>query len=63
MIRERHHAKSVVWNSQNNAFSNTPGTDLIGNLNVGFPGQYYDIESGTYYNYFRTYDGLTGRYL
>ena len=56
-------AKSVVWSSQNDAFSNTPGTDLIGNLNVGFPGQYYDIESGMYYNYFRTYDGLTGRYL
>lgn len=56
-------AKSVVWSSQNNAFGNTPGTDLIGNLNIGFPGQYYDIESGTYYNYFRTYDSLTGRYL
>ena len=56
-------SKSVVWNSQNNAFGNTPGVDLIGNLNVGFPGQYYDIESGTYYNYFRTYDPNTGRYL
>lgn len=56
-------AKAVVWSGQNNAFGNTPGTDLIGNFNVGFPGQYYDVESGTYYNYFRTYDGLTGRYM
>lgn len=56
-------SKSVVWSSQNNAFGNTPGTDLIGNLDIGFPGQYYDIESGTYYNYFRTYDSSIGRYL
>lgn len=56
-------AKAVVWNSQNNAFDNAPGTDFIGNLNIGFPGQYYDIESGTYYNYYRTYDSTTGRYL
>ena len=56
-------AKSIVWSAQNNAFGNTPSTDLIGNFNIGFPGQYYDIESGTYYNYFRTYDSLTGRYL
>lgn len=55
--------KSVVWNSQNNAFENMPGVDSIGNFNVGFPGQYYDIESGTDYNYFRTYDSTTGRYL
>lgn len=56
-------AQSVVWNSQNNAFDNTPSIDLIGNLNIGFPGQYYDIENGMYYNYFRTYDPSTGRYL
>jgi RHS repeat-associated protein len=28
-----------------------------------FPGQYYDQESGMYYNYFRTYNPATGRYL
>ena len=28
-----------------------------------FPGQYYDQETGLYYNYFRHYDPATGRYL
>lgn len=32
-------------------------------LNLRFPGQYYDMESGNHYNYFRDYDPTTGRYL
>jgi RHS repeat-associated protein len=28
-----------------------------------FPGQFYDAESGTYYNYFRDYDPGIGRYM
>ncbi|SFM92066.1 RHS repeat-associated core domain-containing protein [Halopseudomonas yangmingensis] len=31
-------------------------------LNLRFPGQYHDQESGLYYNYFRTYDPSKGRY-
>jgi RHS repeat-associated protein len=32
-------------------------------LNLRFPGQYYDQETGMYYNYFRYYDPETGRYM
>jgi RHS repeat-associated protein len=30
---------------------------------LGFPGQYYDQETGNYYNYYRDYDPATGRYV
>ncbi|WP_086930847.1 RHS repeat-associated core domain-containing protein [Agarilytica rhodophyticola] len=32
-------------------------------MNFRFPGQYFDQEIGTHYNYFRTYDPRLGRYL
>ncbi|WP_275249823.1 phospholipase A2, partial [Vandammella animalimorsus] len=32
-------------------------------INIRFPGQYYDQETGTHYNFHRDYDPSTGRYL
>jgi RHS repeat-associated protein len=32
-------------------------------LNLRFPGQYFDTETGTHYNYFRDYDPAIGRYV
>ncbi len=32
-------------------------------MNMRFPGQYFDQETGLHYNYFRDYDPATGRYL
>jgi RHS repeat-associated protein len=31
--------------------------------NLRYPGQYYDVETGLNYNYFRDYDPQTGRYV
>jgi len=32
-------------------------------INLRFPGQYFDQETGLHYNYFRDYDPQTGRYV
>ncbi|MBI5937842.1 MAG: hypothetical protein HY850_08345 [Betaproteobacteria bacterium] len=32
-------------------------------LNLRFPGQYFDQETGVHYNYYRDYDPSTGRYI
>jgi RHS repeat-associated protein len=56
-------AKAVVWRASNYAFDRTVTQDSIGGLNLGFPGQYHDAETGLAYNYFRTYNPRTGRYL
>ena len=62
-------AGQLVWLWESDAFGEeTPQNDPDGDgsetvVNLRFPGQYYDEESGLYYNYFRDYDPSTGRYM
>jgi len=60
---------TTVWTASYDPFGKaTVNEDPDGDgnavtLNVRFPGQYYDKETGLHYNYFRYYDPDTGRYL
>ena len=61
-------AQTVVWRWTSDPFgAATPNQDPDGNgiafvLNLRFPGQYHDAETGRHYNYFRDYDPAIGRY-
>ena len=57
-----------AWTWDSDAFGTTaanekPSTLATFNYNLRFPGQYYDKETLTHYNYFRDYNPKTGRYI
>lgn len=39
------------------------GSSTLVELNIRFPGQYYDVETGLHYNWHRYYDPKIGRYI
>ncbi len=55
------------WNHNDPFGNNAPNENPAGAgafaFNLRFPGQYFDQETGTAYNYFRTYDAPLGRYI
>lgn len=51
-----------VWEWNSPAFGGRAASGTL-TINLRFPGQYYDAETGFHYNYFRDYDPETGRYV
>lgn len=45
------------------ALPDTDGDGLALSLGLRYPGQYFDVESGLHYNYYRDYEPAVGRYL
>lgn len=54
---------AVLWQSENLPFYPQLTYNAFWTFNVGFPGQYYDSESGLWHNGNRDYNPLTGRYI
>ncbi len=55
--------QAITWRWEGKAFGNTQPQNLGSTINLRFPGQYADAESGFNYNHFRYYDPETGRYI
>ena len=55
-------SQQVSWRWEGEAFGNSDDQDVQAEVNLRFPGQYFDGETGLHYNLSRYYDALLGRY-
>jgi RHS repeat-associated protein len=52
-----------TWKLLAEAYGETIYIEGVNSINLGFPGQYYDRETGRYYNFHRYFNPATGRYM
>jgi len=53
---------TIVWEWKSKPFGESEANGTI-TMNLRFPGQYFDSETGTHYNINRDYNPVTGRYI
>jgi RHS repeat-associated protein len=56
-------SEAVVWNATYRPFGEIVSITGSASNNLRFPGQYFLIEDGLHYNWYRHYDPTLGRYL
>ena len=56
-------SQRISWRWEGEAFGETTDQGLQTEVNLRFPGQYFDGETGEHYNWHRYYDPKLGRYL
>ena len=61
-IRMTDATKATVFQAQYKPYGEVQSTSGTKALNLLFPGQYFQIETGLTYNWHRHYDPVTGRY-
>ncbi|MFT3673511.1 MAG: RHS repeat-associated core domain-containing protein [Aestuariivirga sp.] len=61
-IRMTDGSKSTVWQATWRPWGEAYALSGTKALNLRFPGQYFQIETGLHYNWHRHYDPVTGRY-
>ena len=62
-VRMTDGSKAVVWDAYFLAFGTVASITGSASNNLRFPGQYFLIEDGLHYNWYRHYDPTIGRYL
>jgi RHS repeat-associated protein len=53
---------ALAWSAEYEAFGDARVATAVFSNSLRFPGQYFDAETGTHYNYMRDYVPQTGRY-
>jgi RHS repeat-associated protein len=62
-IRMTDGGENVVWDAVYNPFGGVNSITGAATNNLRFPGQYFLIEDGLHYNWYRHYDPTIGRYI
>lgn len=56
-------AKSIQWRATYEPFGTVQSVTGTASTDQRFPGQWYNLETGLHYNWYRHFDPTTGRYL
>ncbi|WP_158516207.1 RHS repeat-associated core domain-containing protein [Bosea vaviloviae] len=62
-VRMTNASQALVWDAVYKPYGEVVSITGAATLDARFPGQWFQLETGLHYNWHRTYDPTTGRYL